>query len=612
MNTRLRASLNPIRHILGNRLENWLRAFRRRSACGNASAAWRSELERTAADLEEQSQGAERDFLEIGGKLMEFRSAALRISRNMVELTESVSGGPGQDVPNTLARLLGYVHDMDARFERNVRDLAGVRSSAAHVLAAFQRRGATAQAFRTLCTLTRIETARLGGAAGGFGDLAEAVAPLSEQLRSSAENVSGVAERLGGSAQSSLESAEGLRGRQVREMRDLITGVAEALNSFEEKRLKASDASARQGARYRAVCEAIDGTVQSIQFHDITRQQVEHIASALRELGGAPEARMRPVLRLQGSQLANASQTFGAAMDRMERDMQAIAASARAMAEAGERLMGGEGGERDNFFLRMEERFTAILKIAAQCGSAEEEVAARAAGLEANVEEMGESVSEMRGIELQIRRIATNAAISAAHLGSAGDALNVIAEAMHALASESSNETEAAAEALAAMGQAAGKVFGGGGGSGAMLTELRDRTLELHSSSEASFRRVSESATLGAQLSAEIQAMLGGFAAGRRFDAAMQEARAQLERIEAEVGSAGEAGAQEEIAGFAARYTMEREREVHAGIARGPAAPPGAALADPEPDAVPAEPAMALAGAAEPAGDDLGDNVELF
>jgi methyl-accepting chemotaxis protein len=484
---------------------------------------------------------------------------------------------------------------MDVRFERNVRELAGVRRSAGRVQAAFCKRGADAQAFRTLCTLTRIETSRLGRTGAGFADLAEAVNPLSERLRSSAEGVVAAAERLGRSAQSSLESAEGLRGRQVREMRDLIAGVAEALKSFEEKQRNAGDASARQAARYQAICEAIDGMVQSIQFHDITRQQVEHIASALRQLGRGPAARIRPALRLQRSQLISAAQTFGLAVDRMKRDMEATACSARAMAEAGERLAGGDDGDRESFFLHMEGRCTAILKIAALCGAAEKGVADRASGLDEAVEEMRRPVGEMRGIELQIQRIATNAAIRAAHLGSAGDALNVIAEAMQKLARESNGETEAAAEALDAIENAAKDISGVEGDAGPVLAELRAGTLDLHSSSEASYSRVSENATLGAQLSAEIQAMLGGLAAGRRFARAMRDAQAQLERIATEAAGPAEGGTGENVDEFAARYTMEREREVHAGISGGVA--PVVAVAVAVPSASPG---------------DLGENVELF
>jgi methyl-accepting chemotaxis protein len=578
-----------------SRPAQWLRALTRRSGRSADEADWRPETERIAADLEERSRSAERDFLAVGGRLMEFRASARRIAQNMAELMDLVAGGRGQDVPQTLSRLLGYVHEMDARFERNVRELAGVRHSAGRVQAAFCKRGADAQAFRTLCTLTRIETSRLGRTGAGFADLAEAVNPLSERLRSSAEGVVAAAERLSRRAQSSLESAEGLRGRQVRELRDLIAGVAEALKSFEERQRKASDASTRQAARYQAVCEAIDGVVQSIQFHDITRQQVEHIASALRQLSRGPAARIRPALRLQRSQLISAADTFGSALDRMERDMDAIARSARAMAEAGERLAGGDGGDRESFFLHMEGRCTAILKIAALCGAEEKEVTDRAAGLEETVEEMRRSVDDMRGIELQIQRIATNAAISAAHLGGAGDALNVIAEAMQKLAGESNGETEAAAEALDAIGNAAKDISGAEGDAGPVLAELRARTLDLHSSSEASYSRVSESATLGAQLSAEIQATLGGLAAGHGFARAMRDAERELERIGFEAAGPEKSGVGENVDEFASRYTMEREREVHAGVSG--AAAPAAAAAVAVPSAAPG---------------DLGENVELF
>src|SRR5260370_42059805 len=73
---------------------------------------------------------------------------------------------------------------------------------------------------------------------------------------------------------------------------------------------------------------------------------------------------------------------------------------------------------------------------------------------------MRASVAEVRGIEIRIQRIATNATIRATHIGTRGDALNVIAEVMHRVALDSNANTEIVAGALDAMTDAAGRVSG--------------------------------------------------------------------------------------------------------------------------------------------------------
>src|ERR1022692_2409471 len=110
-----------------------------------------------------------------------------------------------------------------------------------------------------------------------------------------------------------------------------------------------------------------------------------------------------------------------------------------------------------------------------------------AAKLAENIGEMRESVGEIRGIEIRIRRIATNATIRAIHLGAARDALNVIAEVMQRLALDSNTNTEDVAGALDAMSDAANRVSGGRGhaapGADSETDEVRseEHTSELQS-----------------------------------------------------------------------------------------------------------------------------------
>jgi hypothetical protein len=67
--------------------------------------------------------------------------------------------------------------------------------------------------------------------------------------------------------------------------------------------------------------------VTSLQFHDIKRQQVEHIVGALRKLrGGNPDSPPKDaqvIISLQSAQLAGTAATFASSIERMERDLEA-------------------------------------------------------------------------------------------------------------------------------------------------------------------------------------------------------------------------------------------------------------------------------------------------
>src|SRR5262249_53972917 len=153
------------------------------------------------------------------------------------------------------------------------------------------------------------------------------------------------------------------------------------LQSFGDRQQRARHASLSDQAQQHAVCEAIDSLVHSVQFHDITRQQIEHVCQALQGVAAdlaafaspaSPEGhRCHTVLKLQASQLEAAAGVFRTSVGQMEQNLDRIGARVADMAAASRGLMGFSEDERDAFFLRMESSFTGILKAVNSCEAAE-------------------------------------------------------------------------------------------------------------------------------------------------------------------------------------------------------------------------------------------------
>ena len=617
-------ALNP-RHlrtafrVLTRPFRPGLARFRRRPGRTSENPAWGTAVERVIVDLETLNRSTEQDFLAVGGKLREFRSAASQISSDMAALTELISGEHGGNASHALARMLEYSREMDARTEQSGRALGAVQDLSCSIRRAFSGLRNTVSIFRTLCTLTRIETSRLGTAGSGFGDLADEVKRLSESIHSSGETILAAASVLDQSIQSALLSCSELRAKQLTELPALIASVRSSLTSFEERQERVREGSARQAAQHREVCEAIDNLVTSIQFHDITRQQIQHVTDALRQLlsesspGRGSRATLPPnaqaVLSLESSQLSSAGRVFASSTERIESDLDTISGRVRDMAEKTESLMGISGDEQNSFFLEMEGRFTAILQAVGTCATEQTQMQATVANLEESLVRMRESVADIRGIEIQIQRIAINATIRATHIGAAGNALTVIAEVMQGLALDSNRNTEDVAGALDRMSDAAHVVSGASDhracgiqpGPNGAADEMRAAVLELHSSSESSFSRVAQIAALGSRLGEDVARLRSGFSAGRLFAEVVDRACGELERIGAHASpvpeEALEAAPAQGLEDFAKRYTMQMERDVHAGLASGSAV---ALSASTDVSVVP------------PEDGDLGDNVELF
>jgi methyl-accepting chemotaxis protein len=409
-----------------------------------------------------------------------------------------------------------------------------------------------------------------------------------------------------------------LQSRQREELPPLVAGVTDALGAIEERRELAYRTSVDQAAQYRATGEAIAKLVTSLQIHDITRQQIEHVTDALEQLlPKVPSPLPRsatPVLALQAQQLWSASQVFAASIRQIESELDDIAARAQEMAEASRTLVEASGDERNPFIERMESYFKAIVEAAAGFDQEWLEMQAIATGLEETTERMRAAIAEIRRIEIQIQRIAINAAIGAIHVGSSGQALSVIAEVMQSLAQESNENTERAAVALDEMSRAILRASEGETAPSGIaapapdpndaLGSLQSALDDLRASTGAGYARVHQIAAAGTQLSNAIATLRGGFSAGALFREVVQRVHGDLDRIveEAfpETSAEHQAAHSQELASLAKRYTMQRERDVHESLVNGPAQ--GAATTEPQTAVV------SVAGGEE----DLGENVELF
>lgn len=591
-------------------------ALKRRSGASSSRKGWWTACGQVIQELESLNRGTERDFLVVGEKLIEFRQLARQIASDMSALTELISGEQSRQASQALARILEHCRQMDSRIEQGGEALGQVRDLSRRVRAEFTGLRHTVAVFRTLCTLTRIETARLGGAGADLGHLTAEVGPLSESIQSSGEGVLDAAGRLDHDVRSALASGLDLRGTQLKELPALIAGLIDSLKSLEERQRQVAEASGRQAAGYAAMCEAMDDLVGSIQFHDITRQQIEHVIEALRHLrSGGQSCGSKPlsslklssadagiILTLQSRQLSEAARVFAASVGRMLGDLDSLAARAESTPEASRSLLGISSGGQESFFLKLETQFSAILKMLEACIAAQSGMEATGAGLSETIGHMRNSVVEIRGTEIRIQRISTNAAIRATHIGAAGVALNTIAEVMQRLARESSAATEGAADILNEMSGAAGRVSGDAGMAAsltnAMIDEMRATVGQLHSSSESSATRVNEIAALSARLAGELAALRSGFSAGRMFAETVERARIELEGIGAEAAAVASKSSSAETAQklerFAETYTMQRQRDVHASVVGGSAP-------------FPASPNSTVIQEGE-----LGENVELF
>jgi hypothetical protein len=590
------------------------------------SEDWAATFGPVVADLELLNHNTEQDFLQIGGKLAEFIEAVNLMSSELTTLVGLISGEHGLRVSQALTSALDWSREMKARDTDRVGGLDGMRQEANRLRQTLSGFHGTVAAFQTLGVLTRIEAARLGALGADFGNLADDVKLIGGTVKARVETALETAALLVSPIEMAMQNIAAIHAEQAEELPAIIAGALASLSSFREIQQRAHDLSIRLEGQLAAISLSFKKLIVSIQFHDITRQQIEHVVEALRGLGtvsggGSPSGArdqhyIAAVVSLQSLQLADAGERFAASVAAVVGSLDDIATHVRQMADESRTLSGPED-EKTSFFLDMEQGCTAILAGLGHCADAETATSVTAQALAGTMDGMRGSIAEIRAIEIQMQRMALNAGLRAAHIGASGDALSVLANSMQHQAFESRQRTKTLVGALDAMSQASARLSGQIGrlstdGDGSVpdatnadgrdggVEGLRSAVTDLHSSGERSVVHIARIVDSGGSLRDDLSATRAGFTVGTLFAEAIGRARGALDVIVNTHHSAAPVdGAERGLADLAERYTMQSERDVHERLT-GPLAPALVAVL-PEPSAPSA-----------PVSEELGDNIEFF
>lgn len=568
-----------------------------------AQVPGRQLLIRVIEDLAAINRNTEHDFLAIGARLMEFLVVSEGIATGVSSVIHAAAGEQGARASVVLEQALKRCRRLVATTTQGRAHLACLRNDAVQVANIFGGFRQAVASFHVVCTMTRIEAARLGGAGEELGPLTDEVLALAHRMEAQVQRVLEAATTIDRHVE---EIAVGLRG--TNELLDhlsvTIPQVMRNLDAFSAQQTAAADLSVQLALDSRSVSNSIMDAVTSIQFHDITRQQIEHVIAALehvatQQLAASQSQDTSGALRLEGLQLASAGDTFTRSVDRLWHDLGSISTFVSGMSSHGQALIAGCGND-SAFFLEMQHCLDAIAEAVASHRSAEANTTRAAHALATTLQAMNEAAAEIRELDVQMLRVALNANIRAAHLGSRGDTLAILASALQDLAARAQERSQQAVLALDTMGSAVALLVSHPEQEDTDTLKLQMRsTMEaLKQTSEEGATKLVEIAASAAKLAEGIAAARDAFHAGELFAQTVPHCVTQLQQIASMaatcVHTTIETSSSAALETFARRYTMQSERDIHASAT--------------EPyDAVTPLPLLVAAGDA-----DLGDNVELF
>ncbi|NHZ47513.1 methyl-accepting chemotaxis protein [Nitratidesulfovibrio liaohensis] len=590
----------------------------------------RERLGRVGSGLALLVQQREDDFLALGAELQDVAMRVQDIAADSQKLNHIASGDTVRHILEELVAELDAMQtlchvDDDAT---DIAMLARARSLVHELSKSIRDYARVVRTLQMLGISTRIESARLGSDGRGFSTLADDVEKLGYKIVEYSDRITQQAKTLDSLAEKAEASTREMHEMQRECAYSVFGSIRDNMDTLHEVAESSRKASEEVRGHTADIAASVGRIIGSLQFHDIVRQQVEHVEEALADARAGLEdssvnsseapaadeilavelAVAADICALQQAQLDNARGSFSDAVSILRRELTAIAASVRGVGQrtggfSDESCLGEDCGGTavlDHMERSVAEIVTRMLTLAEQgerMGHVMVEVAEMVAQMSAFLEDI-EDVGD------EIELIALNASIRAAHTGEKGKALGVLASSIQRLSQDAGESTMALATLLREVDGVAGQLktyataYLDSSRVSEISAELEGLTHGLREVNGEAARLFARVGLACAELAAGVDHAVKGLDFDAQVVAGLSDASGDMGEMAASlrerVPASARAAASQRLAAMRDRYTMEQERVLHGRVLGGGHA------------------AQAVADPADGSGDGYGDNVELF
>ncbi|OPY02743.1 MAG: Methyl-accepting chemotaxis protein (MCP) signaling domain protein [Syntrophorhabdus sp. PtaB.Bin047] len=601
----------------------------------------RSGIEGLAARVGRLIPGTEEQFLFIGSRLNEVYTEVEKISRQASSLVSMLDSSV---MKGTIGRFREILERMDRHIGGSDRRFASGMAALNDVLAAVSRVGDPLANFRKivktlkiLAISTKIESAQLKKMESDFVNLAGDVEQLSALIHDKSAGIESHRRSLMSLTEETLARIVSINEKSRGYISEVLGNIRSSIELLESRHDLSFSAADSMLGRFNATSKQVGEVVMSMQFHDITRQQVEHIRDVLTSMEGRlyvsprgaddDRADVGPVTaelvaeaaiacELQKAQLSDAEKKFVHAVDAIVENLQGVVKNVFRILDDIQKITGGTDLIASTFLSNIESGTTAVIGRLEDTGRAEGEFVDAMGELSSAVSTISGLVDDIEEIGEEIELIAVNARVKSAHTGVEGAPLGVIAEAIWHLSIDATSQKITISDLLrevvtATQGLQAAvreRTADADSDSRSIIGELSGLLDELKGMNDGVVGLVKEIEGGSRNLSGLIEETIENISVHRDLKREVSGLEVLFDEV---IATARRAVSHEELEKARGRsldyiesnYTMQRERIIHQSVAsnvipftgkeRGGAAPPQT-----EED--------------HACADDLGDNVELF
>lgn len=548
------------------------------------------ELPKLDARLARTIQEREPEFLELGNSLQAYSMQA----SHLAEETESLVGLTSAEAMESFrAELHEELDKMTALWskaasDQNVQELTTIHNTVETLTKTIDEYRRVVRALSMLGISTRIESARLGTEGRGFTTLADDVEKLAKRIVEYSGQIMEKVDDLSSMVSQALEQTNEMRQRQAVSSRTIENNIRINLDALVKMADKSGEVSQTLEPLSRQIASSIGEAVASVQFHDITRQQVEHVEESLQEIrdlmheNGQDGPDNSDALRdlvgfigdvcgLQHSQLINASDSFHKAVESLKSNLGSISQNVFQLEENASAITASETG--GSTLDAIEGGLGDVMEAMKEFADQGEEIGSIMVRVADTVTEMTHFLEDIEEVGSEIELISLNASVKAAHTGDKGKALGVLASSIQQLSQEAGALTESVTDILGRIGEASTNLKSNAEAfmDTSQVTEMITRIEQIL----AGLRRIDDEVdTLfetirrqGSELGSSIESLNNSMTFHEAVCTELSKGAETLAELRDEatiiVPHAEDESRPERLDKMLARYTMEAERLIH-------------------------------------------------
>ena len=563
--------------------------------CGQLKT-WNQTLTPAMSILSNLAGDTESHFLQLGASLQDFSCRSSAISATANELVELLAGSESIELSNSLGNLFTQMDNYLSRISREAGKscdtLEQIMKQLDLVVGPLEGFRKMDKALRMLSISTKIESSRLGELGAGFITLAMDVEKLSQAVSEKSAGIMTQRIALAQLINANLDMVHTTEAGQHSEGRTALATINKHLETLAELNRNCTATGSQTGSIAEEVAADIGTVVSSMQFHDITRQQLEHVIEALEKIHNhccsdttekseaCPEmiAEIGDTCELQTAQTRHAIDQLVKATTAILDSLRNIGAKQTQISFALQQVVLGNNANSDDSLLKtIESGIHRVSVILNHCDNADKDLITAMSNVSQTISEIGSFVKDIEAVGSEIDLIALNAQIKAAHTGPQGAALGVLAEAIKRLSLDAVTQTEAVSTTL----QGINRITAEMSDHSFLMESAEQQTVQqmehtahqflsaLSAINRSLMSKLSTLATEAESLADDITSITCSFTMHEQVQQQSEQAVGILEQICREARALVPASSEfrDNLRHMEQRYTMESERMIHEMLA---------------------------------------------